>query len=112
MKRSLLLRALFAFLLLLSQQMAISHAMSHRTGTADKSAQLKVDSKHKPLKGAAHELGCSQCFAYAQMASAIGTPANALRVMDVLPVHLALLTLSTDCVRTVCVFQSRAPPQT
>jgi hypothetical protein len=111
MKRSLFLRVLLSLLLLVSQQMAVSHAMSHWTGTADKSAHVQVDSKHKPSKGLDHELGCSQCFAYAQMESAIGTSAYALPVVDVRPVHLALLVSSADCIRTVCVFQSRAPPQ-
>ena len=110
MKRSLFVRVLFSLLLLLSQQMAISHAMSHWAGTAEKSAQVQVDSK--PSKGGAQELGCSQCFAYSQMVSAIGTPSYAMLVVDVRLVHLALLTPSSDCVRTVCVFQSRAPPQT
>ncbi len=112
MKRSLFLRVLFSLLLLLSQQMAISHAMSHWAGTAEKSAQVQVDSKHNSSKGGAQELGCSQCSAYSQMVSAIGTPAYAVLVVDVRLVHLALLTLSSDCVHTVCVFQSRAPPQT
>lgn len=111
MKRSVFLRVLLSLLLLVSQQMAISHAMSHLAGTGDKVAQVQVDSKHKAAKGLAHEPGCSQCFAYAQMASAIGTPAYALPIVDVQPNHLAPLASSVDCIRTVCVFQSRAPPQ-
>lgn len=111
MKRSLFLRVLLALLMLLSQQMAASHAMSHWAGTADKSAQFKTDSKQNPSNGIAQELGCSQCFAYAQMASAIGSPAYASLVVNIRFVHGAVLAPTADCIRTVCVFQSRAPPQ-
>jgi hypothetical protein len=109
MKRSLF-RVLLSLLLLVSQQMVLSHAMSHWTGAGNKSVQVQVDGKHAPSKVLAHEPGCAQCFAYAQMASALGTPTFALPAIDHAPVHQALLASSANCIRTVCVFQSRAPP--
>ena len=110
MKRSLFLRVLLSLLLLVSQQMAVSHAMSHWTGAADKPAQVQAGGKHAPSKELAHEAGCAQCFAYAQLASALGSPAYLVSLPVVQAFHLASPIPCADCIRTVCVFQPRAPP--
>jgi hypothetical protein len=111
MKRSLFIRVLLSLLLLVSQQMAVSHAMSHWTGSTDKSENVQFDGKSKPSKVVAHEHSCAQCFAYAQLASTIGSSTYVWPAVDVQWMHLAALAPSADCARTVCVFQSRAPPQ-
>ena len=110
MKRSLFLRVLLSLLLLVSQQMAVGHAMSHIAGSADKTAQTRAGGKATPSKELADDAGCSQCFAYAQMASALGSPAYVLPVVDAQPFHQSAAVRSADCIRTVCVFRSRAPP--
>jgi hypothetical protein len=111
MKRHLFLRVLLSLLLLLSQQMAISHAMSHWAGTADKSAQVELESAQNPSKDGVDGHACPECLAYAQLASAVSSPVFALPVSGVQPSHLTLFVPSADCIRTVCVFRSRAPPQ-
>jgi hypothetical protein len=108
MKRSLFLRVLLSLLLLVSQQMAVSHAMSHWPGAADKAVQ--AGAKHAPSKELAHEAGCAQCFAYAQLASALGSPSYLVPLLAVQAFHIASPIPSADCIRTVCVFQPRAPP--
>ena len=110
MQRSLILRILLSLLLLVSQQMAVSHAMSHITGLAEQTVQVQAGGKNTPSKELAHEAGCSQCFAYAQMASALGSPAYVLPVVAAQAFHQIVAVRSADCVRTVCVFRSRAPP--
>jgi hypothetical protein len=111
MKRSSFIRVLLSLLLLVSQQMAVSHAMSHWTGSTDESVNVQFDGKSKPSKVLVHEHSCAQCYAYVQLASAIGSSVYALPAVDVRWMHLASLAPSADCTRTVCVFQSRAPPQ-
>ena len=111
MKRAFVLRVLLSLLLLVTQQMAVGHAMSHWTGSADTAARVHADVKHKPASVYADDQGCSQCLAYAQLASAVGSPTHAVPVFDVASLAPAVPTLFTECVRTVCVFQSRAPPQ-
>jgi hypothetical protein len=110
MKRSLFLRVLLSLLLLVSQQMAVSHAVSHLAGVADQTAQAKAGSKHSPTKELAGEAGCSQCFAYAQMASVLSSPTVVLPVLDARAFHQIVPVGAADCLRTVCVFRSRAPP--
>jgi hypothetical protein len=111
MKRGSFIRVLLSLLLLVSQQMAVSHAMSHWSGSTDKSVNVQFDGTDKPSKPVAHEHSCAHCFAYGQLASAIGSSAYAFPAVDVQWMHLASLAPSADCTRTVCVFQSRAPPQ-
>ncbi|MCE3602369.1 hypothetical protein LXA47_01915 [Massilia sp. P8910] len=110
MKSSPLIRVLLSLLLLLSQQMAIGHVMSHWAGTSENTARIQRTQKQEPSKGIAHELGCSQCFAYAQLASAIASSIYSLPRVPFHFVHLKQHSSSADCVRTFCAFQSRAPP--
>ena len=110
MKRSLFLRVLLSLVLLVSQQMAASHALSHISGMAEQTVQAQAGGKNTPSKELAHEAGCSQCFAYAQMASALASPAYLLPVVEAAAFHQIVPVRSADCVRTVCAFRSRAPP--
>lgn len=109
MNRNLFLRVLLSLLLLVSQQSAMSHAVSHWTGSADQTAQV-AGNKGTP-NNTADDAGCVQCLTYAQMASAIGSPSYLLPALDIAAVHQIAAIPTTDCARTVCVFQSRAPPQ-
>lgn len=113
MKRAFFLRVLLSLVLLVTQQMAAGHAMSHWTGTAHTAAHGHADGRHPPAPAPAlaDEQGCSQCLAYAQLGSAIGSPAHALPGIAAGSVKLAGPSLPGVCARTVCAFQSRAPPQ-
>jgi hypothetical protein len=111
MKRAFFLRVLLSLLLLVTQQMAVGHAMSHWTGSADTAARSQADGKHKPAKMVADDQGCSECLAYAQLASVIGSPAHSVPALAVAALDAASPFPAAVCARTVCVFQSRAPPQ-
>ncbi|WP_143167551.1 hypothetical protein [Massilia sp. CF038] len=84
--------------------------MSHWTGSADQTAQVQVSGNSSTSNNTADDAGCVQCLTYAQMASAIGSPSYLLPALDTAAVHQIAAIPTTDCVRTVCVFQSRAPP--
>jgi hypothetical protein len=53
---------------------------------------------------------CSQCLAFAQLASFIGSTAHPFTPADLLDEQHALCTAPQRAARTVCVFRSRAPP--
>ncbi|HEY0062834.1 MAG TPA: hypothetical protein VGC21_11980 [Telluria sp.] len=111
MNRNLFLRVLLSLLLLVSQQSAMSHAVSHWTGSADQAAQAQTNGKRTLPNSVIDDAGCAQCLTYAQMASAVGSPSYVLPALDIGSVHQIAAIPSADCIRTVCVFQSRAPPQ-
>jgi LPS sulfotransferase NodH len=111
MKRSSFIRVLLSLLLLVSQQLAVSHAISHLTGSTDKSVNVHFDGTSKPSKPVANTHSCAHCFTSGQMASAIGSSAYVFPAVDVQWMRFASLAPAADCTSTVCVFQSRAPPQ-
>ncbi|MES2933493.1 MAG: hypothetical protein V4805_08410 [Pseudomonadota bacterium] len=99
--RSSFLRILLSLLLLLSQQMAIAHAVSH---LAD------GDQRSRSEKSLPIDSVCEHCLAFAQIGGVLASGANLL-----LPIALSTTVLveavnDTHCRRTVCVFLSRAPP--
>lgn len=102
---------LLSLLLVLSQQMGISHGLTHWFG-GERTHQAQSSRQERPQApdSLATDQGCVHCLAFAQIATALDAqfhsfpadrhPAPAILVSRVLP----------DCSRTVCVFQSRAPP--
>jgi hypothetical protein len=108
-----LVHLLLALLLVLSQQMGISHAVSHLSAVrhvAEQAQLLSQDADGSASPGLALDQNCSQCLAFAQIASAIDTPFYSFpAVLQGAPLVLAFATPQA-CQRTVCVFQSRAPP--
>lgn len=110
MNRAFVLRVLLSLLLLVTQQMGASHAMSHWAG-ARTTAQSRAEATHKPSKVVADDQGCAQCLAYAQVSSALASPAHRLPALAPASFDPLAAARLSDCARTVCVFQSRAPPQ-
>lgn len=110
MNRAFFLRVLLSLLLLVTQQMGASHAMSHWAGS-DTTAQSQADATQAPSNEFAHDQGCAQCLAYAQVSAAVASPAHALPPLAPAAFDPLAASRVADCARTVCVFQSRAPPQ-
>jgi hypothetical protein len=117
MTRRHLLRVLLSLLLLLSQQMAFSHAMSHWTGQLGGSAQahLAGESGNEDNDGAlssafAQDQTCEQCLAFAQIAGAVGSTARSFAPPDAASSSIISSAGAVPCRRTVCAFRSRAPP--
>ena len=108
---------MLSLLLLVSQQMAFAHAMSHWTGklasTHPNAALVQLvqpDSDNDLSSAVAGDRSCSECLAFAQMASAIGSTARQFAPLDLQTERIIALTTTERGPRTVCVFRSRAPP--
>ncbi len=112
MSRRSFFRVLLSLLLLISQQMSMSHAMSHLSGLGDyapqaTSQQVAGDALSSAL---AKDQSCHQCLAFAQLAGAVGAPDRNWVASFALPTFTISFISSPHCARTTCVFQSRAPP--
>lgn len=114
MTRRFLIRTLLSLLLLISQQMAVSHAMTHWAGSRDGAAQLdKAAGQHQERgmsSAFAQDQTCEQCLAFAQIASAVGSPARTFAADGAASCAVGSSATQPGCARTTCVFQSRAPP--
>lgn len=99
--RRILAYIAFAFLLL-SQQLGITHAISHIS-----SESTPASSQKKQLLG---EMQCGQCLAFAALGSGLhGSPPSVAPVPALSDAAIALL-LSKPLPATFRVFDSRAPP--
>jgi hypothetical protein len=108
---------MLSLLLLVSQQMAFAHAMSHWTGklgfTHPNPAlfqQSPSDSDNDLSSAVAGDRSCSDCLAFAQMASAIGSTPRQFAPLDLQTERILALATTELAPRTDCVFRSRAPP--
>jgi len=103
--------ALLSLLLVLSQQMGLTHAVSHVSGQRHGTEQVEERDDASTSRGKALDQNCSQCLAFAQMASVLATPSSTFPAMEHKAPQVAIADVPQACQRTVCVFQSRAPPQ-
>ncbi|KQQ97503.1 hypothetical protein [Massilia sp. Leaf139] len=119
MRRSLptsVVHVLLALLLLASQQMAFAHAMSHWTGkigapvSAAAVAVAGVEAGSDLSSSVAQDGSCSQCLAFAEMASAIGSTPRQFVPLDLHAERGGAFATVQVAPRTVCAFHSRAPP--
>ena len=120
MMRRRLVHVLLSMLLLVSQQMAFAHAMSHWTGKLGathavaalvQAAQSAQSDQDRDLSSSvAQDRSCFQCLAFAQMASAIGGTPRQFAPLDLQAERVIALATTERAPRTVCVFHSRAPP--
>ncbi|MFL6660381.1 MAG: hypothetical protein ACJ8GW_20000 [Massilia sp.] len=108
MIRSVFFRLLLSLLLLVTQQSALVHAMTHGIDAGSQTAQ--VDGKSSSTKNNIHEAHCAQCLGFAALAVALTSAPYAIADLDGQAVHQRAALPASDCARTVCVFQSRAPP--
>ena len=114
MNRRSIIRVLLSLLLLMSQQMAMSHAMTHWAGSRDGAVRLDKAGSGPDSRGvgAAFAQGqtCEQCLAFAQIASALGSSPRSC-VFDCTALCATGPTATQPgYARTTCVFQPRAPP--
>lgn len=102
---------LLALLLLISQQMAITHVMSHWTGRIVNGEHAQAVQDEGGLsKSVAQDQSCGQCLAFAQIASAVGSSPRAFVSPDQQSHALPVNAAQSCAARTVCPFHSRAPP--
>lgn len=112
MSRQVINRILLSLLLLLSQQMAFAHALSHWTGTLHGASAEQHDYDDNRLSSAvAQDQTCDHCLAFAQLVAPLGSVPRTFCAGD----NGATAFISTDtgshCARVTCGFNPRAPPQ-
>jgi hypothetical protein len=110
MNRRSAIRVLLSLLLLLSQQMALSHNAWHWKSALAQSMHVHEDGDDRLAKAFAADQTCDQCLAFAQIASALGSTPNTFAVPRVISSTVVRSASQAPCLRTVCPFQSRAPP--
>ena len=116
MNRRFFIRIGLSLLLLLSQQMAIAHAMTHWAASRDGAAQLqKADAGQNPRGvgvGAAfaQDQTCEHCLAFAQIASAVGSAPRGFAADRAASCTTGPSATQSGCARTTCGFEPRAPP--
>jgi len=111
MTRRLITHALLALLLLVSQQMAIAHVVSHLGGRIASAPELQAASKDDGLSQAiAQHKACGECLAFAQFASAVGPDTRSFVPPETASSAVALAASDGCGARTIYAFRSRAPP--
>jgi hypothetical protein len=111
MNRQSFIRVLLSLLLLLSQQMAMSHALSHWTGTLDGTQQLHQVYDGDLSSAYAQDESCSKCLGFAQLGAPLSSTPRMFVSDDLVSSAVVANTARAACARTVCMFESRAPPQ-
>ncbi|HAT30953.1 MAG TPA: hypothetical protein DCW29_08940 [Janthinobacterium sp.] len=99
---------LLSLVLVLSQQMGISHGLTH--SGHGKSGQLRSTGRGASAKALAPDQGCAQCLAFAQLASPLGSPFYAFQLMRADAPATVAAASTPACAKTVRAFQPRAPP--
>ena len=109
-----LVHILLSLLLLVTQQMAFAHAMSHWSGKIGAVhpvvAQVAAADDNDLSSAVAQDQSCSQCLVFAQMASAIGSTPRQFVPLDLRAERAGAFVNTEAAPRTVCVFHSRALP--
>jgi len=109
MMRRCIVHVLLSLLLLVSQQMAFAHAMSHWTGRLVY-APVAAGEDRELAKAVAQDQSCNQCLALAQLATPVGSTLRQFVGPDLQTEAVAARAMRGAVARTVCAFHSRAPP--
>lgn len=112
MMRLAFFRVMLSLLLLVSQQMATAHALSHWRASLDSSGQVQIQEQDEDLSSSfAQDQTCKQCLAFAQLAVPIGCSHRAFAAPDLVSMAVASEEAHSAIARTRICFRSRAPPQ-
>jgi hypothetical protein len=109
MTRRSVIRLLLSLLLLMSQQMALSHSVTHWR-MAPALAEQRGGGDANLSKALAQDQWCDQCLAFAQIAGSVGSDSRAFAPFNPGADAIAAKAERAFCPRTVCAFRSRAPP--
>lgn len=114
MNRRNVIRVMLSLLLLMSQQMAMSHAVTHWAGARHAPAQLDKAAAQRQDGGIssafAQDQTCEQCLAFAQIAGAVGSPVHSFAFEGAATCARHPSATGPVFTRTVCAFQPRGPP--
>jgi len=106
------LHVLLAVLLVLSQQLGMAHAVSHWSDFRHSSEQQQASDVdgNGISAGLALDHNCSECAAFASLASAIHTPSFTFPSVDYSAPQAGVALLQPTGARTARAYDSRAPP--
>jgi hypothetical protein len=112
MTRQAFIRVLLSLLLLVSQQMASTHVLSHLTGSLDRPAVAHVQAPgDDELSSAfAQDQTCNQCLAFAQLAGPMPSSPPAFVIPQQQFSATDEVVVRAAGARIILAFQSRAPP--
>jgi hypothetical protein len=110
MQRRSIVHVFLALLLLLTQQVGVTHVYTHWLGADQSTAQLSDEEHAEHRKRVAAHKACSECVSVAQMGAAITSSPLTLALSTVSAGPVAVPSTLSACERTICFFQSRAPP--
>jgi len=113
MHRRPIIHVFLAFLLLFTQQIGATHVYSHWIGitkSAQSGAEFTSEEQAEHRKRIAVHKACAECVTVSQIAAALTSPPVTIVVVAVGSGVIATPATLSACERTVCVFQSRAPP--
>lgn len=109
MMRRCIVHVLLSLLLLVSQQMAFAHAMSHWTGRLVH-APVAAGEDRELAKAVAQDQSCNQCLALAQLATPVGSSHRQFVAPDPQTEVAAAHAMREVSARCFSAFDSRAPP--
>lgn len=109
--RPVLFRLLLSLLLLVSQQIGMTHGYTHLSVAGEGGARANVASEADKGSKRLADLSCDDCLSIAQIAVAIGSPILTAAASPFSFGPVATPATLVSCLRTTCVFQPRAPPQ-
>jgi len=106
------LHVLLAVLLVLSQQLGMAHAVSHWSDFRHSSEQQQASDVdgNGISAGLALDHNCSECAAFASLASAIHTPSFTFPSLDYSAPQAGIALPQLTDARTARAYDSRAPP--
>ncbi len=115
--RRSLVHVLLSLLLLLSQQLGATHVYSHWGDATVQAVLSQADDGRAQDRGddgagsttLAHR-SCAHCLSIAQIAVAVGSPILTVAARPFTFGPISVPATVSACLRTTCVFQSRAPP--
>lgn len=110
MTRQALVRILLALLLLVTQQMATTHVLSHLSAQA-LTAQGQPGQADELSSAVAQEQSCHQCIAFAQLGAPLGAQQFAFMAPAGGIIDGGPPDLPAAGAQTILAFQSRGPPQ-
>lgn len=113
MTRPVLLRVLLSLLLLISQHMAVTHAMSHWTGGlgAQQVASASHDTGSDLSSAFAQDQTCTQCLAFAQLAGPLASSPRIFVAPELVSLAVRNAEATVAAARPILAFLSRGPPQ-
>jgi hypothetical protein len=104
------IRILLSLLLLISQQMAIAHAVSHWGDRVAPAAQGQQSGEFTLAEALALDQICSDCLSFAQIGGMVGSEPFRFAPADARLARVCIDASHAACARTICAYHSRAPP--